>query len=112
MEYDKSCLNDYDSDKYVEILKKKKIENFTHEFNTKDTDLFYVITNLQNKVKELDSKIEFFKKYQNKLDSDMDYKIKDTIYALEQVIIELDKNIVEKAQIKTNRKNNFIELEF
>jgi len=111
MEYDKSCSNEYDSDKYVEILKKKN-DNFTYDIGIVDSNLFYVINNLQNKVKELENKIEFFTKYDNKLDIDIDNKIKDTILMIEQVIIKLDKNVIGKAQIKKNIKNNLIELEF
>lgn len=110
MEYNKSCLNEYDCEKYIEIFKKK--DDFIQNPNTNDTNLLFIINNFQNKIKELDEKLEFFKKYYSKLDTDMDYKIKEAINMIDQVIIKLDKNVIEKAQIKNNKKNNFIELEF
>ncbi len=111
MEYNKSFSNEYDTDKYIEIFKKKN-DNFKCDIETFDKNLFIVIDNLQNKVKELETKIEFCKKYHNKPDNDIHNKLKDTIYMVEQVINKLDKNIIGKAQIGNDKKHNFIELEF
>lgn len=114
MEYNKLYSNKFDSENYIEVLKKKKIENLMNniDFDTYKTNSPDIFDNLEEKLNELNSKIEFCKKYQNQLNGNISDNIKDTVNMIEQAILNLDKNIIEKGQIGTSKKNNHIQLEF
>ena len=100
MEYNKLNSEKHNSDKYVELFSKKK----NHDIQNNN------LNNLQNKIKELENKIEFYKKYQYKFNNFDDPIIINTISIIDEIILQLNKNIINKSQI--NRKSKSIEFEF
>jgi len=73
------------------------------------------LARLQLKIKELENKLEFYKKHEEKFndnsdDNSDDNIINKTIEIIDQVILILDKSIITKGQF--NRKSKQIEIEF
>lgn len=65
---------------------------------------------LQNKINELEIKLQFYKKYENNLsNSDLNI-INKSVEIIDQLINCLDKNIITKGQVAKNCKQ--IEFEF
>ena len=88
--------------KNIEILSisKKNIKNIS----------INQVDNLQNKINELENKLEFYKKYENNL-SCVDLKIiNNSIETIDNLIESLTKNIISKGQF--NRNSKHIEFEF
>ncbi len=96
--------------------------NFNQNKIDKDGDFIYIkknikyiynvnqVDNLQNKIYELENKLEFYKKYENNL-SNVDLKIiNNSIEIIDNLIESLSKNIITKG--KFNRKCKHIEFEF
>lgn len=103
MEYNRQKFENYDLNNYIEIEKKYFYES--------DNNFFIKLINLQDKINELNNKIDFCKKYHDDLKDDLNDKIiNNTIKNIEQVIQHLNNNIIIKGQF--NRKSNIIEIEF
>lgn len=64
---------------------------------------------LQNKITELQNKLEFYKKYENKINCN-DVIIENSIEVIDQLIFDINKNIISKGQF--NRNCKYIEFEF
>lgn len=103
MEYNRQKFENYDLNNYIEIEKKYFYES--------DNNFIKKLINLQDKISELNNKIDFCKKYEDELKEDLNDKIiNNTIKNIEQVIQHLNNNIITKGQF--NRKSNIIEIEF
>ena len=103
MEYNRQKFENYDLNNYTETEKKY--------FYEPDNNFIKKLINLQDKISELNNKIDFCKKYQDELKEDLNDKIiNNTIKNIEQVIQHLNNNIITKGQF--NRKSNIIEIEF
>lgn len=103
MEYNRQKFENYDLNNYIEIEKKYFYES--------DNNFFIKLINLQDKINELNNKIDFCKKYHDDLKDDLNDKIiNNTIKNIEQIIQHLNNNIIIKGQF--NRKSNIIEIEF
>lgn len=68
------------------------------------------ISLLENKILELKNKLEFYKKYEEKLCNDETEFINNSIGLIDKLISELDKNLISKAQFVRSSKQ--IEFEF
>ena len=103
MEYNRQKFENYDLNNYIEIEKKYFYES--------DNNFIIKLINLQDKINELNNKIDFCKKYHDELKDDLNGKIiNNTIKNIEHVIQHLNNNIITKGQF--NRKSNIIEIEF
>lgn len=66
---------------------------------------------LASKVKDLENRLDFYKKHQSNFSCDSDYSLVDkSIEIIEHIILNFDKNIVSKGQFNRNYSN--IEFEF
>ena len=93
---------DKDYRDFIYGCEKKNIKNININLNQ--------VANLQNKINELENKMEFYKKYENNL-SNVDLKIiNNSIEIIDNLIENLTKNIISKGQF--NRDNKHIEFEF
>ena len=100
-----SNFNQKNNDKDL-IFIKKNIKKTNTNTNTNINH----ITNLQNKINELEHKLEFYKKYENNL-SNSDLKIINcSIEIIDNLIDNFTKNMISKG--KVNRNTNHIEFEF
>lgn len=81
------------------VLKKKSVKNNLKEINL-----------LENKINELEKKIEFYKKYKDNLNNTDLHIINKSVLIIDQLIDNLTKNIIIKAHVNRNIKN--IEFEF
>lgn len=100
------------SDKYIKLLKKNQLQtnSFNDKINNSDKNNFYY-DDLNKKIIELTNKLEFCKNYSTKCYDESDkIFLTNSINIIEELILQLDKNIIEKA--KFNRTSKLIELEF
>jgi hypothetical protein len=69
---------------------------------------------LQNKILELEKKLEFYQKYEDNLNSTDLNLVNKTIESIDKIIHTLDKNFISKGQIRNTCANTAkqIELEF
>jgi hypothetical protein len=131
MDYDLTYDNNYNSQKYIDLFKiniddsnSNLKDNFninfsrTPEILTSETELFNNkfsdnrLLILQNKITELQNKIEFCKLYSDKINIDKinQNDLNKTIALIDSLSLELNKNIINKGQFK--RKSKSIEFEF
>jgi hypothetical protein len=68
------------------------------------------LSKLELKIQELENRINFYKKYEKKTNPMDDQFIEHSIKNLDNIILNLDKNIISKGQFNRNNKN--IEFEF
>ena len=100
MDYNKSYKEKNQYKKYFNIASKKNIiEDDLFDYNN--------LINLQNKIKELNNKIEFCKNCNKEF---FDSIIIESINNIDKIIIQLNKNIIINGQF--NRKTKLIEFEF
>lgn len=76
-----------------------------------DIDKKNSLSKLENKLKELENRIEFYKKHQDRLCDDFDNLIiNKSVEIIEQIILNIDKNTIAKGRF--HRNNKHIEFEF
>ncbi len=140
MDYDLK-YKDYNSDKYIDLFKNKINNNQninsnfsiiqtqthtqaqTHTQTPTQAQTQNIITTenctknnklliLQDKIIELQNKIEFYKLCSNKIDFDEinQNNLNKTIALIDSLTLELNKNIINNGQF--NRKSKLIEFEF
>jgi len=96
MEYNLSSLYSIKSENYI----LKKNINKKNKFN-----------DLLLKIKELINKLDFYKKYEKKIiNNNLD--IDNTTKIIDNLIIQLNKNIITNAQFIRNKNTNIKKLEF
>lgn len=106
--------NDYnnccdDNNYYDSIQQHNSYKDFIPHKNIKNKN-FANISLLENKILELRNKLEFYKKYEDKLCNDNMEFINNSVGLVDKLISELDKNLINKAQFVRGSKQ--IEFEF
>jgi len=102
---------------------KKNLKNISNENTILNTNTFInksvstltnintqQLTHLQNKINELEYKLNFYKKYENNLSNGDLNIINNSIEIIDVLINIFTKNIINKGQV--NRTNKQIEFEF
>jgi hypothetical protein len=84
------------------IYTKKNIKN-----KNNNTDQ---VVNLQNKINELENKLQFYKKYENNLSNDDLRLLNNSVEIIDNLVKNLTKNMISKGQF--NRDCKHIEFEF
>lgn len=99
-------------DKQHIYLKKNQNQNNPCELSIdKKNEKKNSLSKLENKLKELESRIEFYKKHQDRLCDDFDNLIiNKSVEIIEQIILNIDKNTIAKGRF--HRNNKHIEFEF
>lgn len=117
MNYDLTYENNYNSQKFIDLLKNNIVEtNNTEIYSNTLFDNKSAFENklllLKDKLIELQNKIEFYKLYSDKINIDKinHNKLNKTIELIDSFSFELNKKIINKGQII--RKSNLIEFEF
>lgn len=102
--------NHTDYNNYSNCIKQdNNYKDFIFNKNTKNKNSGN-ISLLENKILELKNKLEFYKKYEEKLCNDKTEFINNSIGLIDKLICELDKNLINKAQFVRSYKQ--IEFEF
>jgi hypothetical protein len=102
MEYNKLFIEQNISENCKDYVKKKK-----NNIN------IILIQNLKNKIEELENKLDFYNKYEKNVTTNnysFDSNINNIINYIDNLIITLNKNIINNGQLI--RKNKNIEFEF
>jgi len=103
MEYEKlSIEQEKTTNKYINIKEKKRNTNL------------HLINELKIKLVNLENKLDFYHKYNNKfLSNDLiDSCIINNINNINNLLLLLDKNIINNGQFSKKTKNKYIEYEF
>ena len=103
------------SNKYIKLTKKNNLQintNANSSINShENTHVNSQHDYLNQQIIELTNRIEFCKKYSKNFYNESNQNfLSNSINIIEQLILEFDKNIVEKG--KFNRTSKLIELEF
>ena len=100
------------SSNQVEFLDKNfQYKNFISSKKNLKTKNLNNLSKLQLKIKELDEKMFFYKKYEDSFNNCLDdVAIDNTIEIIDQIILKLSKNIITNGQF--NRNCQQIEFEF
>lgn len=93
------------------ILHDNIIKDDTNNYLKKNTNVKKIsnISKLELKIKELEKKIDFYKKYEKKNNDICEDIILKSIDIINQTILSIDKNIILKGQFN---RNKLIEFEF